>query len=198
MVATRGHMTLAHGDSPDAPQARVGDRSRIPADAHGCPACPHVALGPAVAGSANVLVNGRPAVRINDPGIHAACCGPNIWNAKTGSRSVLINGRSAHREQDITSHCGGIGTTIEGSPNVMVGDLSDRIRKNNNAIEHNKNLIIRIKDGYDRSVEGIITHIYCSHLGKKTKKLNDGDVLTDLCASSELSFESPLENIEKY
>lgn len=106
------------------PQARLGDRSMVPADTHGCPACPHAATGPAVAGSTNVIVNGRPAIRVYDPGIHAACCGPNTWNAKTGSRSVLINGRSAHRLGDLVRHCGGIGSTIEGSSNVVVGDQS--------------------------------------------------------------------------
>lgn len=105
------------------PQARIGDKSLIPADTHGCLGCPHTATGPAVAGSANVLVNGRPAIRVNDPGIHAACCGPNTWNAKTGSRSVFINGRAAHRLGDLVRHCGGTGQTIEGSTNVLVGDL---------------------------------------------------------------------------
>jgi len=104
------------------PQARLGDKALIPADAHGCPACPHTATGPAVAGSRNVLVNDRPAIRVGDPGIHAACCGPNTWNAKTGSGSVLINGRAAHRLGDLTKHCGGIGRSIEGSGNVIVGD----------------------------------------------------------------------------
>lgn len=106
------------------PQARVGDSSQVPADAHGCPACPHTAIGPAIQGSANVLTNGLPSVRIGDKGIHAACCGPNMWNAKTGSGSVLINGRRAHRLSDLVMHCGGIGTTVQGSPNVIVGDLT--------------------------------------------------------------------------
>lgn len=106
------------------PQSRLGDKSLVPADAHGCPACPHPATGPAVAGSPNVFVNGLPAIRVDDPGIHAACCGPNKWNAKTGSRSVIINGRAAHRLGDLVKHCGGMGQTIEGSPNVIVGDLS--------------------------------------------------------------------------
>jgi len=104
------------------PQARLGDKALIPADTHGCPACPHTASGPAVGGSANVLVNGRPTTRVHDPGIHTACCGPNTWNAKTGSRSVFINGRAAHRLGDLVQHCGGMGQTIEGSMNVMVGD----------------------------------------------------------------------------
>jgi len=61
-------------------------------------------------------------VRVGDPGIHAACCGPNTWNAKVGSSTVLINGRKAHRLGDLTKHCGGLGSTVQGSPNVIVGD----------------------------------------------------------------------------
>ena len=41
----------------------------------------------------NVNVNGRPAIRVDDPGIHTACCGGNTWNAQTGSKSVFINGK---------------------------------------------------------------------------------------------------------
>jgi uncharacterized Zn-binding protein involved in type VI secretion len=66
-------------------------------------------------------VNGRPAVRVGDPGVHAACCGPNSWTAKAGSGTVFINGRKAHRLGDATQHCGGIGQLIEGSANVIVG-----------------------------------------------------------------------------
>lgn len=110
------------------PQARIGDASLVPVDAHGCPGCPHSAVGPAISGSPDVLINGRPALRVGDTGIHAACCGGNNWTAKTGSRSVFINGRAAHRLGDMVTHCGGIGRTIEGSSNVIVGDLSFSIR----------------------------------------------------------------------
>jgi uncharacterized Zn-binding protein involved in type VI secretion len=99
----------------------VGDKSTIPADAHGCPACAHVCIGPAIAGSPNVLVNGLPALRVDDPGLHAACCGPNTWKAQTGSATVKINGKAAHRLGDADQHCGGMGWLIEGSPTVIVG-----------------------------------------------------------------------------
>lgn len=102
-------------------QGRLGDKSQIPACAHGCPACPHPAIGPAVGGSANVFVNGRPALRVGDPGIHAACCGPNMWSAKSGSGTVKINGKGAHRMGDADQHCGGMGKLIEGSADVNVG-----------------------------------------------------------------------------
>ncbi|HEY1556057.1 MAG TPA: PAAR domain-containing protein [Kofleriaceae bacterium] len=103
------------------PQARLGDKSNIPADAHGCPACPHPAVGPAIQGSPDVMVNGRPAVRVGDQGVHAACCGPNMWKAAAGSGTVMINNKAAHRQGDQDSHCGGSGTMIEGSTNVITG-----------------------------------------------------------------------------
>lgn len=103
------------------PQARLGDKSQIPADAHGCPACPHPAIGPAIQGSPDVFVNGRPAVRVGDKGVHAACCGPNMWTAAAGSGTVMINNQQAHRLGDQDSHCGGNGKMIEGSNNVITG-----------------------------------------------------------------------------
>lgn len=124
------------------PQARIGDASLVPADSHGCPGCPHKAVGPAISGSSNVLTNGRSSVRVGDQGIHAACCGQNIWMAKAGSRSVLINGRMAHRLSDIVKHCGGTGRTIEGSPNVIVGD--NPISRNRNGSVKNSWIKVKI------------------------------------------------------
>ena len=103
------------------PQTRLGDKSKCDADAHGCPACPHVVQGPAVTGAATVLVNNKPAVRATDSGVHVACCGPNIWVAAMGSFSVMIEYLPAHRKDDMDIHCGGIGKMIEGSPDVNVG-----------------------------------------------------------------------------
>ncbi|TBW34598.1 hypothetical protein EYW49_17775 [Siculibacillus lacustris] len=102
-------------------QSRLGDKAFNPADAHGCPACPHPVIGPAIAGSPNVYVNERPALRVSDPGMHAACCGPNTWKVAAGSSTVLINGLPAARVGDMTAHCGGMGTLVEGSPTVIVG-----------------------------------------------------------------------------
>ena len=103
------------------PQARLGDLSQIQADAHGCPGCPHPAVGPAIMGSPNVNVNGMPAVRVTDMGVHAACCGPNMWTAQAGSGTVNINGLKAHRKDDADTHCGGSGKMIQGSPDVITG-----------------------------------------------------------------------------
>jgi len=104
------------------PQSRLGDMSKVPADAHGCPACPHTAQGAAIQGSPDVNVNKRPALRVTDKGMHVACCGPNMWTAQTGSSTVMINNLPAHRKGDTDMHCGGIGTMQEGSDNVVTGD----------------------------------------------------------------------------
>ena len=71
-------------------------------------------------------VNRLPALRVDDPGIHSACCGTNTWTATEGSATVFINGKPAHRMGDQTRHCGGMGRLIEGSPNVIVGEESSR------------------------------------------------------------------------
>jgi uncharacterized Zn-binding protein involved in type VI secretion len=102
-------------------QCRLGDKSNVPADAHGCPACPHPAVGPAIIGSTDVNVNKMPAIRVDDTGVHMACCGPNTWTAKVGSGTVFINSKAAHRMGDQDQHCGGSGQMIEGSTNVIVG-----------------------------------------------------------------------------
>ncbi|MEN6320456.1 MAG: PAAR domain-containing protein [Syntrophaceae bacterium] len=103
-------------------QGRLGDLSRANSDAHGCPACPHTVTGPAILGSPNVFVDGMPALRKTDLGMHAACCGPNMWTANAGSSVVFINGLAAHRKGDQDQHCGGTGELINGSPSVYVGD----------------------------------------------------------------------------
>ena len=45
------------------PQGRLGDKAQAPIDVHGCPACPHPTIGPAVIGSPTVSVNKRAALR---------------------------------------------------------------------------------------------------------------------------------------
>jgi uncharacterized Zn-binding protein involved in type VI secretion len=101
--------------------ARLGDLSEVKSDAHGCPACPHPGVGPAIIGSPDVYINSRPAVRVDDVGLHAACCGPNMWTAKEGSATVFINHKKAHRLDDADQHCGGNGKMIQGSPDVIIG-----------------------------------------------------------------------------
>ena len=102
-------------------QCRLGDKSNVPIDSHGCPACPHPATGPAIVGSPDTNVNKLPALRVDDTGVHTACCGKNTWTATKGSSTVYINGKAAHRKGDEDQHCGGIGFMDEGSTNVIIG-----------------------------------------------------------------------------
>ncbi len=103
---------------------RVGDKAQAqgPGCAHGCPACPHPAIGPGIIGSPDVFINSRFALRVDDIGMHAVCCGMNMWTAKMGAPTVFINGKQAFRQNDMGQTCGGMTKLIEGSPNVLVGD----------------------------------------------------------------------------
>ena len=67
------------------------------------------------------MVNDLPALRVGDPGMHAACCGPNTWTAQAGSGTVFINSIKAHRLGDKDTHCGGSGQMVDGSSNVITG-----------------------------------------------------------------------------
>jgi uncharacterized Zn-binding protein involved in type VI secretion len=74
-----------------------------------------------VTGSPDVYVNNRPAVRVGDTGVHAACCGPNTWTAAAGSSTVFVNNKPVHRMGDQDTHCGGTGTLTQGSADVVAG-----------------------------------------------------------------------------
>ena len=102
-------------------QGRLGDNAHCPSCGHGNICCSHGVTGPGVQGSMTVHVNSMPALRMGDPGVHSSCCGANAWNAVGCSATVQINGLGAHRLGDMTQHCGGTGTLIQGSPNVIVG-----------------------------------------------------------------------------
>lgn len=100
--------------------ARLSDNGKVSGDAHGCPACPHTCVGPAILGSPTVFVNSLPFVRETDIGVHAVCCGPNMWTATKGSPDVFVNSLAAHRKDDDHADCGGQGKMIAGSPTVFV------------------------------------------------------------------------------
>ena len=102
-------------------QCRVSDLSKVDACAHGCPGCPHPGVGPAIVGSPNVNVNQLPALRVDDMGMHAACCNSNTWTATAGSSTVFINNKAAHRVGDADKHCGGQGKMTNGSSDTITG-----------------------------------------------------------------------------
>lgn len=105
----------------DIPAARVNDPVEAKFDTHGGPCCPHQVKGLLTTGSGDVYINGRPAARVGDRGVHAACCGPNTFVLAGGAATVLVNGSNAVRRGDPTLHCGGSsGEVTDGSPDVFV------------------------------------------------------------------------------
>lgn len=78
----------------------------------------HHAPGRTAQGSPNVLINGRPALRVGDTGVAHGGTG---FACAAGARAVLINGSRLHRTTDSVSHCGR-GALAAGSPDVLVGD----------------------------------------------------------------------------
>lgn len=78
---------------------------------------------PAIEGSPNVIINGKPAVRVGDHFASHSLPFPPIMPhdsvAAQGSKTVFVNGKALSRIGDQTS-CSDI--IAEGSPNVIVGD----------------------------------------------------------------------------
>ncbi len=103
------------------PVSRVKDNAHCPSDVHGCNSCPHPVTGPGTIGSPNILINGLQPLRVGDPGVHSGCCGPNTWFVAEGSTTVNFNDTPVARYGDRTTHCGGTGTLIAGSKNVIIG-----------------------------------------------------------------------------
>ncbi|WP_421248919.1 PAAR domain-containing protein [Aeromonas jandaei] len=96
--------------------ARLGDNCA----GHGCfPATP------IIAGSGDVIINGKPAARKGDAVLLHACPCPNMPHGihsraiSGGSSNVFINGKAAARVGDAIG-CGG--SVAAGSGNVIIGD----------------------------------------------------------------------------
>lgn len=111
-----------------AGRAAMIDFALCPAHAcRNCKRCPHTVIGPPIWGASEVFINGYPALRLLDFGIHAACCGPNVWVALmcTQVREVMIEGQTAFCVSDITLHCGkSLGMLMTGSGDVYMGQGS--------------------------------------------------------------------------
>lgn len=173
------------------PQARIGDLAQAAADAHGCPSCPHPVAGPAIQGSANVLVNGLGAVRLGDAGVHAGCCDKNAWRAKSGSRSVLINGRRAHRLSDWVKHCGGLGHTVVGSDNVLVGDHEPPLAEpapSTSDVPHQRELLLSLRDALGRALLDVEILVHCPHRPRRKLRGSGELKLSGLCSESEVEI----------
>jgi len=182
-------------------QSRVGDNSQVGADSHGCPACPHACIGPAVKGSPNVYVNDLPAVRYQDNGLHAACCGSNTWVAANGSDSVYINGLPAHREGDDDDHCGGKGKMVAGSPNVFSGGgkttrtYDSKPPKPEDPVPHDKSYTVSLVDALGRKLASAVALVRCPHEEDRRITFTGETTVTGLCDGAYISLLHPFDEI---
>jgi uncharacterized Zn-binding protein involved in type VI secretion len=136
---------------PGFPAVRVTDKALGLPHAHmhppnlipPAPPVPLPSMGPVIkipflSGADTVLINGLPAARCGDLGLGIWCGGYfPLYEIFLGSSSVWIEGaRAARLGVDITKHCvfttprpsdpplgPMIGTTITGSPNVIIGGI---------------------------------------------------------------------------
>lgn len=102
--------------------AHIGSMAFCPADAHGCPACPHPVTGPVITGNGNVLIDGMPVACEGDRGVHSGCCGGNNFVITDGDPNVLINGKKAAKIGSTTQHCGGNGHIVSTGGGVNTRD----------------------------------------------------------------------------
>jgi uncharacterized Zn-binding protein involved in type VI secretion len=115
-VAGKNYTTTVNVNAVSpAGYACVGMMANCPADAHGGPVGINNVTGPITTGSSHVFVNGKPAARVGDVGVHAACEGPNTFEIVSGDSNVLIDGRAAAKIGSVTKHCGGMGHIIGGN-----------------------------------------------------------------------------------
>ena len=178
-------------------QSRIGDPSHIGACAHGCPACPHDCIGPAVTGSPDVNVNGIPAVRFQDRGVHSSCCGSNTWVAANGSDSVFINGRPAHRVGDDDEHCGGGGAMSAGSGDVFTGGgKTTVVRPSLDPVPHDRTYTVRLTDALGRPLKKATAVIRCPHHPVRTEEFTGTSTISGLCDGTTIEVLHPGEEAE--
>lgn len=177
------------------PQAgRVGDHAKNPSDSHSCPACPHVTEGPAKQGSPDVFVNGRPILRVGDPGEHEeTCCGSNTWQASEGSAGVFVNGKRLHRLGDETEHCGGKGALVQGSSNLFIGDLGPGSPK---PVPHDRTVTLELKDAMGRVLQDAVARVKCPHKNYEDVKFSGSTTLSGLCSGASVSVVKGLQKGE--
>ena len=104
--------------------ARLGDAIEGGAHCHGHEHGPQPSPGAFVMGSAKVFVDGKPVVRLGDPGFSPSCCGKQgIILPQAGQGKVFVEQRPVIVRGDRTLHCAiGIGKVQDASDRVVVND----------------------------------------------------------------------------
>jgi len=139
-----------------------------------------------------VLINGERALRVGDPGVHAACCGPNAWQATAGAPGVFINGKNAHRKGDAIAHCGGDGALSTGSGNVIIGDLSGGSAT---AVPHDQSMEIEYVDALGRPIQEVTVRVVCQHKRYAPVTFVHKTTLSGLCKDAAVLVLNGLERV---
>lgn len=165
------------------PQAgRVGDMAKSPGDSSG-----HAVEGGA---SPDVLINGRAALRVAGPAKEG---GDAItWRPSRGSTGVFINGEPAFRSGDETLHVGGKGKLVEGSPDVLLGDMKPGAGARRKR-PHDKAVTVDVKDALGRPIRGATVKAFCPHEAHPAKEIDGATSVGGLCSDAKVSVQKALQ-----
>jgi uncharacterized Zn-binding protein involved in type VI secretion len=169
------------------PQAgRVGDTAQCSdAEQQG-----HAGEGGAIAGSPDVIVNGRAALRAGDTGQHGGCCTPGTWQASGGSPGVFINGKPALRRGDETQHGGGKGELVAGSPDVTFGDAGPGTPKER---PHDVSVALAVSDALGRPVHDVTVSVFCPHRQHEDRQIDGATSIGGLCSGATVTVHKALQ-----
>lgn len=176
MTGTMGAMTGKRA-------GRLGDRSTLGGDQCG---------GRAYAGSGDVLINSRPALRVGDPGRCESDCSASKWIADDGAPFVLVNHQRAHRLGDAVEHGSGGGKLVTGSRNVLIGDAGIE-----RPVPHDRSVELSLCDGIGRAIKSAEVVVRCPHKPEQRVAAAGPSVtLSGLCAGASIKIVTPLEDHE--
>jgi uncharacterized Zn-binding protein involved in type VI secretion len=150
----------------------------------------HAGQGGAVAGSPDVLVNGRAALRAGDTGQHEGCCTPGAWQATGGSLGVFINGKPAFRSGDETLHTGGTGELVAGSPDVSLGEAGSGTPKER---PHDVTVALDVSDALGRPVHDVTVSIFCPHQQHEDRQIDGATSIGGLCTGATVTVRKALQ-----
>jgi uncharacterized Zn-binding protein involved in type VI secretion len=170
-----------------AQAGRVGDLAQRSGDAQmGGSAAGGSAAGE---GSPDVIINGRAALRVGDPGAEKGSDGAAAWRAHRGSTGVLINGRPAFRHGDETAHAGVEGELVEGSPDVFFGEARGAKKQR----PHDRSVTLEVTDALGRPIHDVVVSVFCPHEPREDVKVDGSTSVSGLCSGAMVTVHKPLQ-----
>ena len=161
---------------------RLGDRSKSGG----------VCGGAAHAGSGDVLINGKAALRVGDVGSCKPDCKSPRWVADDGAPYVLVNHRRLHRLGDPVEHGSKGGELVTGSADVLVGDAGIE-----RPVTHERAVTLQLSDGLGRGIHSAEVVVRCPHKPDRRLKASGPELtISGLCDGATIKVVSPLEDHE--